>query len=195
MPKRVDEPFARGKEDEARLRELCAASRRDGWTWPAIGAGVGLAGGGVAPVVGALLSAGAWAGGGDQTHGLSLHGAGSVLLLAAIPLLLLGGHCLDLLEKRIGNSRLTIPATSGVPERAARVNRHARPRAAATLLALLCATHSQTRARQTLFNAPSTDVLDKGKVYAEPDTSLKPMRPVKKQERRAGGLAVQIKKH
>ena len=28
--------------------------------------------------------------------------------------------------------------------------------------------------QQTIFNVPTTDVLDKGKVYAELDTSLKP---------------------
>jgi hypothetical protein len=90
------------KDDGARLRELYAASRRGGWTRQAVGAGLGLVGGGVAPVVGALLLAVAWARGGVQTNGLSLHGAGSVLLLSTIPLLLLGGHCLDLLEERTG---------------------------------------------------------------------------------------------
>lgn len=104
MPNRYDEPFAEWEEDEARLRGLYAASRRDGWTWQAVGAGVGVVGAGVAPCVGALLSAVAWARG-SQADGLSLDGAGSVLLLSAIPLLLLGGHCLDLLETSVSTSR------------------------------------------------------------------------------------------
>lgn len=33
---------------------------------------------------------------------------------------------------------------------------------------------AQARAQQTIFNVPSTDVLDKGKVYVELDASLKP---------------------
>ena len=39
---------------------------------------------------------------------------------------------------------------------------------------LFCGTHSAAHGQQTIFNVPSTDVLDKGKVYAELDASLKP---------------------
>jgi hypothetical protein len=39
-------------------------------------------------------------------------------------------------------------------------------------LVMLCA--FTTKAQQTIFNVPSTDVLDKGKVYVELDASLKP---------------------
>jgi hypothetical protein len=46
--------------------------------------------------------------------------------------------------------------------------------AAVILLTLLCGADSKTRAQQTIFNVPSTDVLDRGKVYAELDASLKP---------------------
>lgn len=40
--------------------------------------------------------------------------------------------------------------------------------------ALLIGGFSAVRAQQTIFNVPSTDVLDKGKVYGELDVSLKP---------------------
>jgi hypothetical protein len=39
---------------------------------------------------------------------------------------------------------------------------------------LLCGVFSATYAQQTIFNVPSTDVLDKGKVYGELDASFKP---------------------
>jgi hypothetical protein len=39
---------------------------------------------------------------------------------------------------------------------------------------VLCGAFSMVRAQQTIFNVPSTDVLDRGKVYAELDASLKP---------------------
>jgi len=39
--------------------------------------------------------------------------------------------------------------------------------------ALVCGVFSATHAQQTIFNVPSTDVLDKGKVYGEFDASFK----------------------
>jgi hypothetical protein len=88
------------KEAEVRLKELYRASHRGGRTWRATGAVLGLAGGAVAAILGALLSAGAWALG-DEANGLSLHSAGNILLLLTIPLLIVGAHCLDLLENQI----------------------------------------------------------------------------------------------
>ena len=41
-------------------------------------------------------------------------------------------------------------------------------------LVLWCGMFSLTHGQQTIFNVPTTDVLDKGKVYAELDVSLKP---------------------
>jgi len=40
--------------------------------------------------------------------------------------------------------------------------------------ALLCGVFSAAHAQQTIFNVPSTDVLDKGKVYGELDITFKP---------------------
>src|SRR5678816_404462 len=42
------------------------------------------------------------------------------------------------------------------------------------LVAVVCGVLSMAHAQQTIFNVPSTDVLDKGKVYVELDASLKP---------------------
>jgi hypothetical protein len=41
-------------------------------------------------------------------------------------------------------------------------------------LMLLCGAGLTARAQQTVFNVPTTDVLDRGKVYAELDVSAKP---------------------
>ena len=39
---------------------------------------------------------------------------------------------------------------------------------------MFCGALTRTHGQQTIFNVPSTDVLDKGKVYGELDASLKP---------------------
>lgn len=44
----------------------------------------------------------------------------------------------------------------------------------AAVFVFCCAAFSLANGQQTIFNVPSTDVLDKGKVYAELDASLKP---------------------
>src|SRR6185369_8413566 len=78
----------------------------------------------------------------------TLHAIGIILLIIGIPVIILGGHFMDLGEKKNGH----------------------------VVLVLLCVLFvgSTTHAQQTIFNVPSTDVLDKGKVYAELDASLKP---------------------
>ncbi len=81
----------------------------------------------------------------------TLHAVGIVLLIIGIPVIILGGHFMDLGEKKNGHVVLVL-----------------------TFLSVLFLT-STTRAQQTIFNVPSTDVLDKGKVYAELDASLKPI--------------------
>jgi hypothetical protein len=43
-----------------------------------------------------------------------------------------------------------------------------------TLFGFVCSVFSVAQAQQTIFNVPSTDVLDRGKVYAELDVSFKP---------------------
>ena len=81
----------------------------------------------------------------------SLHALGIVFLILGIPVIILGGHFMDLGEKKNGHVVLVLTFVS--------------------VLFLNCTT---VQAQQTIFNVPSTDVLDKGKIYAELDASLKP---------------------
>jgi len=84
----------------------------------------------------------------EQLHPV-LHGIGLILLIIGLPLIVLGGHCMDLQEKK-------------------------RKAIGIVIVLFLAGTSSRLEAQQTIFNVPSTDVLDKGKVYAELDASLKP---------------------
>jgi hypothetical protein len=52
----------------------------------------------MAGVVGSLLTFGSWLMGGWV--GQFEHGAGTILLVSTIPLLVLGAHCLDLIERQ-----------------------------------------------------------------------------------------------
>jgi hypothetical protein len=63
----------------------------------------GLGGGLLAIAFGAMLSAVAWVRG-NETGGISMHGVGSILLLSTLPLLILGAHCLDLLDRKVERS-------------------------------------------------------------------------------------------
>jgi hypothetical protein len=167
-----DESLAELKDSETRLKELYVWSRRRGWAWQAVVTVFGLGGGILAATIGSLLSAVAWMRG-EETGGLSLHGVGSVLLLSTIPLLILGAHCLDLLDKRVETSQEV--AADGEGSAAVRGSRARSGAAVAViLLMLLCGPGSKTRAQQTIFNVPTTDVLERGKVYAELDASFKP---------------------
>jgi len=84
----------------------------------------------------------------EQLHPF-LHGVGLVLLIIGIPMIILGGHCMDLQEKK--NKAIGI-----------------------LIVLFLGGMSCRLQAQQTIFNVPTTDVLDKGKVYAELDASLKP---------------------
>lgn len=169
---REQESLKEWKETEDRLKTLYTWTRRSGWTWQAAGALLSLGGGAFAAAVGSLLSAVAWARG-DEAGGLSMHGVGSVLLFSTIPLLIFGACCLDLLDKRVDGAREVTADREG--SAAARsVRARSGMAAAAVLLTLLCGMASRASAQQTVFNVPTTDVLDKGKVYVELDASLKP---------------------
>lgn len=169
---RVNESPGEWEETESRLKSFYFWTRRDGWTWQAAGVVLGLGGGALMWAVGSLLSALAWVRG-DESSGLSIHGVGSILLLSMIPLLIIGAHCLDLLDKRMQRSRQAATEDKGAAAvRGRRVRSGAT--AAVTLLTLLCGAGSKAQAQQTIFNVPSTDVLERGKVYAELDASFKP---------------------
>src|SRR5215475_7956080 len=68
----------------------------------------------------------------------TLHAIGIILLIIGIPVIILGGHFMDLGEKKNGHAVLVL-----------------------TFLSVLFLT-STTHAQQTIFNVPTTDVLEKG---------------------------------
>ncbi|MGH9901349.1 MAG: hypothetical protein ACRD68_05935, partial [Pyrinomonadaceae bacterium] len=115
------------------------------------------------------------------TLGAFLDVAGTVLFVLPLPLLALGAYCLDLLEKKPpalplpAESRPDVPKAAVRPLRALRRGRHTLNLIlAASLAALALVLPSTTRAQQTIFNVPTTDVLERGKVYAELDAPFKP---------------------
>lgn len=95
----------------------------------------------------------------DRLHPL-LHTLGLVLLIIGIPIMLLGAHFMDLQEKKLNDSR--------------RNNTSVHVVGLVSVLGILFIPTASVNAQQTIFNVPSTDVLGKGKIYAELDASLKP---------------------
>ena len=93
----------------------------------------------------------------DHIHPF-LHTLGLVLLILGIPILLLGAHFMDLQEKKLDESRKNSTSVHVV----------------GLVSVFLFIPAASVHAQQTIFNVPSTDVLNKGKVYAELDASLKP---------------------
>jgi hypothetical protein len=94
----------------------------------------------------------------DHLHPV-LHTLGLILLMAGIPIMMLGAHFMDLQEKKLS----------------AKSHRESTPSQIVVVLLTVLFIHSTAvHAQQTIFNVPTTDVLDKGKVYAELDASLKP---------------------
>jgi hypothetical protein len=95
----------------------------------------------------------------DHLHPL-LHTLGLVLLVSGIPIMMLGAHFMDLQEKKLDESRKNSKSAHVV--------------GLVSVLGVLFIPSAHIRAQQTIFNVPSTDVLDKGKVYVELDASVKP---------------------
>lgn len=93
----------------------------------------------------------------DHLHPL-LHTLGLILLIIGIPIMMLGAHFMDLQEKKLDDSRKKSVHVVGL----------------VSVIGVLFIPSASVRAQQTIFNVPSTDVLNKGKVYAELDASLKP---------------------
>ena len=98
-----------------------------------------------------------------------VHGLGTALLILTIPLLILAGYCMDWAEREPKKSR---PPTSENRERGSASLYQAL--VVAIVLTVILIAPLELHAQQTIFNVPTTDVLDKGKVYAELDASLKP---------------------
>ena len=155
--------------------------RRNPRAWQSVGAVVGLAGGVVAPALGALLTVVGWFIGAQRSP-FYLNRLSIILFASTIPLLALGAHCLDLLEaKTSAVPPEIVPLSVGVTSVGARARvvhrngrRHINRIGMPAVLILLLMLPAPSHAQQTIFNVPTTDVLDKGKVYAELDVSFKP---------------------
>jgi len=93
----------------------------------------------------------------DHIHPF-LHTLGLVLLVVGIPVLMLGAHFMDLQEKKLDESRKNSKSVQVI----------------GLVSVILFIPSASVNAQQTIFNVPSIDILDKGKVYAELDASLKP---------------------
>jgi hypothetical protein len=129
---------------------------------------LGLAGVPMAGLVGcALLLIGALAE--EPAVHATLVSLGSDALYAVIPLLILGAFCMDRLEQD-RKPRGPVPVDSPAPK--------ARGLAMPVLVLAAAAGCAPTAsAQQTVFNVPTTDVLDRGKVYVELDVPFKPVDP------------------
>jgi hypothetical protein len=68
------------------------------WNWKNCIAIFGLCGGFIAAILGSIVTAISWFKD-PSWHHVSLHQAGTTLFVLTLPLLILGAHCLDLLEK------------------------------------------------------------------------------------------------
>ncbi len=171
-------------EDELRgeIYQTILRLMGENWgTWESVVAAVGLFGGLLSIVLGGI----AWAAFGlfapAGRLGAFLDVAGTVLLVLPLPLLALGAYSLDRLEKK--SSALPLPAEAHTdvprsalrPHRAGRISRHILNSILLVFgLLLTFIFPADGRAQQTIFNVPSTDVLDRGKVYAELDVPFKP---------------------
>jgi len=77
---------------------IIAELRCHGWTVKTGSAAFGFCGGVAAAVLGSILTVVAWFTG-AVWHGHSIQRFGTILLFLTIPLLVLGAHCLDLLDR------------------------------------------------------------------------------------------------
>jgi hypothetical protein len=137
------------------------------WSWEVIGAVCCFAGGMSAALLGSVLTASTWILGAEAHPWV--RGLGTGLLILTIPLLILAGYCMDWAEQEPKKSRL--PGTKN-GERGS-VSAYQALIVAIFLTVVLMAP-LEVHAQQTIFNVPTTDVLERGKVYAELDASLKP---------------------
>jgi hypothetical protein len=68
------------------------------WNWKNFAAVFGLCAGFIAPILGSIVTAVSWFKD-PSWHGVSLHQVSTTLFVSTLPLLILGAHCLDLLDK------------------------------------------------------------------------------------------------
>lgn len=142
-------------------------TKNAGWSWEATSAVCCFIGGIGAALLGSILTASTWILGAEAHPWI--HGAGTVLLILTIPLLILAGYCMDWAEQKPKESPVPTSENGergGVPVYQAFV--------AAIFLTVVLMASLELHAQQTVFNVPTTDVLDTGKVYVELDISVKP---------------------
>ena len=162
-------------------QEMESLIKKNPWAWQSACAVLGLAGGVIAPFLGAASDVTTW-----FVHSATvnsyLHVFSIVFCALTIPLLILGACCLDMLEAKIARLSPAAPLPRDESTPASLTGHNAQQNAkrrlnrtgALTLLVLLVALPASSYAQQTIFNVPSSDVLDKGKVYGELDVSFKP---------------------
>ena len=165
-------------------QEIETLIKKNPWAWQSVCAVVGLAGGVIAPLFGAMADVITWFGS-SETVNSYLHVLSIVFCALTLPLIILGALCLDLLQRKTTN--LYPPAeplrdeaatvTSIRPVTQQSINHSLNRTGALILLILLLTLPATARAQQTVFNVPTTDVLDPGKVYLELDISAKPVDP------------------
>lgn len=150
-------------------------------TWQSVCAAVGLAGGLLAPLLGALLTVTAWF---FTPGGSLLNALGTASFVLTIPLLALGAYCLDLLEKKAPTLTPRAEPQRGGSDpgislrgRARGNGHHLNVIALLIGLSLPSVLPVTGHAQQTIFNVPTTDVLERGKAYGELDISVKPVEP------------------
>ena len=115
----------------------------------------------VAPVLGLCLLSIEWLAGIPLESWL--HVVATTLLVVGIPLILFAGFCLDWAEAK---------PKEPLPNRTS--DQHGVLRLVPIVAVLVLSGGTQAEGQQTIFNVPTTDVLDRGKVYLELDASLKP---------------------
>ncbi len=136
-------------------------------SWEVTGAICCFIGGMSAALLGSVLTASTWILGAEAHPWV--RGLGTGLLILTIPLLILAGYCMDWAEQEPKKS----PPQS--PEQGERGSVSAyQALVVAIFLTVVLMASLEVHAQQTIFNVPTTDVLEKGKVYGELDASLKP---------------------
>lgn len=172
------------REDIDLYQEIETLIKKNPWAWQSVCAVVGLVGGVIAPILGATSDVITWFGSSNAVNS-SLHVLSIVLCALTLPLIILGAFCLDSLQRKTAqlsppseplHSELN-PATA--TRHTAQQNTKHRLTQTSTIVILifLLALPATGHAQQTVFNVPTTDVLEQGKVYFELDISAKPNEP------------------
>ncbi|HUS10169.1 MAG TPA: hypothetical protein VMZ30_06860 [Pyrinomonadaceae bacterium] len=137
------------------------------WSWEVMAAVCCFGGGIGAALLGSVLTASTWILGAEMHPWV--RGLGTALLILTIPLLILAGYCMDWAEREPEKPRLPSSENGergSVPVYQALV--------VGVFLTTVLIAPLELHAQQTVFNVPTTDVLDKGKLYFEMDISAKP---------------------